>query len=163
VEPELIQRSAQPYVSITSLARMGQLGIQLGPKIGEVFGWLAARGTAPAGPPFWKYNVIDMDGDMEVEVGVPTADHLDGDEQVQPHVLPAGHYVLAHHVGHPDTLEDATRQLLEWGEANGITWDVADSPDGDRWVARVEEYLSNPDDEPDMDKWRTNLIFKVAD
>ena len=25
------------------------------------------------GPPFWKYNVVDMDRGLEVEVGVPVA------------------------------------------------------------------------------------------
>jgi effector-binding domain-containing protein len=163
VEPEVIQRSAQPYMSITNSVRMGQLGEQLPPQIGEIFGWLAARRAAPAGPPFWKYNVIDMAGEMEVEVGVPTVDEVLGDERVRPHVLPAGRYAVAHHIGHPDSLEEATRELLEWGEAHGIAWDIARSDEGDRWAARVEEYLSSPEDEPDMEKWQTNLIFKVAD
>jgi effector-binding domain-containing protein len=163
VEPEVIQRSAQPYVSITNSVRMGQLGEQLPPQIGEIFGWLAVRRVAPAGPPFWKYNVIDMAGEIEVEVGVPTADDVLGDDRVQPHVLPAGSYAFAQHVGHPDSLEDATRELLEWGEVHGITWDTTSSDEGDRWIARVEEYLSSPVDEPDMEKWQTNLIFKVAD
>jgi effector-binding domain-containing protein len=163
VEPEVIQRSALTYVSITNSVRMGELGDQLPPQIGEIFGWLAARGVASAGPPFWKYNVIDMAGEMEVEVGVPTADDVLGDERVHSHVLPAGSYAFAHHVGHPDTLEEATRVLLEWGDAHGIAWDTTRSDEGDRWAARVEEYLSSPEDEPDMEKWQTNLIFKVAD
>jgi effector-binding domain-containing protein len=104
-----------------------------------------------------------MIGGMEVEVGVPTAADALGDDRVQSHVLPAGRYAFVQHVGHPDTLEDATRQLLEWGEAEGVAWDIAKSDEGDRWAARVEEYLSNPADEPDMEKWVTNLIFKVAD
>jgi effector-binding domain-containing protein len=163
VEPEVIQRSTQPYVSITNSVRMGQLGEVLPPQIGEIFDWLSARGVAPAGPPFWKYNVIDMIGEMEVEVGVPTADDVLGDERVRPHVLPAGSYAFVQHVGHPDTWEDATGELLEWGEAHGISWDIASSDEGVRWAARVEEYLSSPVEEPDMDKWLTNLIFKVAD
>jgi effector-binding domain-containing protein len=163
MEPEVIQRSAQPYVSITNSVRMGQLGELLPPQIGEIFGWLAARGVAPAGPPFWKYTVIDMTGEMEVEVGVPTGEGVAGDDRVDPHVLPAGRYVFVQHVGHPDTLEEATRALLEWGEAHGIAWDITSSDAGDRWAARVEEYLTGPEDEPDMDKWLTNLIFKVAD
>jgi effector-binding domain-containing protein len=163
VEPEVIQRSTQPYVSITNSVRIGQLGEQLPPQIGEIFDWLAAREMAPAGPPFWKYNVIDMAGQMEVEVGVPTAEVVAGDERVQPRELPAGWYAFVQHVGHPDSLEDATRELLEWGEAHGITWDTTSSDEGDRWVARVEEYLSSPVDETDMERWRTNLLFKVAD
>ena len=74
LKPQLVSRDVQPYASITNEVPMGSLGEQLPPQIGEVFGWLAARGIQPAGPPFWKYNRIDMEGDLEVEVGVPTAE-----------------------------------------------------------------------------------------
>jgi len=166
VEPEVIQRSAQPYVSITTSVRMDQLAEVLGPQIGEVFGWLAARGVDPAGPPFWKYNVIDMAGESEIEVGVPTADQVSGDGRVQSYVLPAGRYAFVQHVGHPGLLEDATRALLEWAEERGLSWDIvpsAASAAGVRWVARVEEYLTDPVEQPDMEQWQTNLIFKLAD
>jgi hypothetical protein len=33
----------------------------------------AARGVAPAGPPFWKYNVVDMQRELEVKAGVAVA------------------------------------------------------------------------------------------
>jgi effector-binding domain-containing protein len=166
VEPEVIQRAVQPYVSITNSVRMGQLGELLPPQTGELLGWLSARGVAPDGPPFWKYNVIDMAGESEIEVGVPTADQVSGDGRVQSDVLPAGRYAFVQHVGHPDSLEDATRALLEWAEERGLSWDVvpsAASAAGVRWVARVEEYLTDPAEQPDMEQWQTNLIFKLAD
>ena len=34
--------------------------------------WLAERDVPPVGLPFWKYNVIDMEQEMEVEVGAPS-------------------------------------------------------------------------------------------
>ena len=163
VKPEMVSREAQPYVSITNLVPMGQLGEQLPPQIGEVFGWLAARGIQPAGPPFWKYNRIDMDGDLEVEVGVPTAEEISGDSRVRGHLLPGGNYVLAEHVGHPDKLVDATGELLEWASDHGLRWDVSESAEGERWAVRLEEYLSDPMSQPDMNRWQTNLIFKLAD
>jgi len=163
LKPELVSREVQPYASITNEVPMGSLGEQLPPQIGEVFGWLAARGIQPAGPPFWKYNRIDMEGDLEVEVGVPTAEQVAGDERVQGHLLPGGDYVVAEHVGHPDKLVGATGELLDWARANGLRWDMSESTDGEIWAARVEEYLSDPISQPDMDKWQTNLIFKLAD
>jgi hypothetical protein len=33
----------------------------------------------------------------------------------------------------------------------------------ERWAARLEEYLSDPADQPDMNQWVTNLAFKLAD
>jgi hypothetical protein len=55
----------------------------------KVFGWLHERDIPAAGPPFWKYNVIDMDRLLEVEVGVPVAAAVDGDDRVLAGMLPA--------------------------------------------------------------------------
>ena len=163
LNPEVVSREAQPYVSITSSVAMARLGEQLVPLHDEVFGWLAANGVQPAGPPFWKYNKIDMERELEVEVGVPTAVQISGDDRVQGRLLPAGNYVMAQHVGHPDRLVDATGELLDWARAKGLSWDMAESSDGERWAARLEEYLTDPISQPEMDKWRTNLLFKLAD
>ena len=60
VTPEIIDRAEQPYVAIRAEVTMQQLA-GLGRRIGEVFGWLEAHDLAPAGPPFFRYNVIDME------------------------------------------------------------------------------------------------------
>ena len=44
----------------------------------------------------------------------------------------------------------------------GLTWDRSDGAEGEQWVARLEFYLTDPDDEPDMNKWETELAFRVA-
>jgi hypothetical protein len=35
--------------------------------------------------------------------------------------------------------------------------------EGERWGARVETYLTDPEVEPDMSKWVTELAFRLAD
>lgn len=162
-EPRIVERAAQPYVAITASVPMTRMAATLPPLNGEVFGWLEARGIAPAGPPLWKYNLIDMDGDLEIEVGVPVADKAAGDDRVRCGVLPAGRYATLRHVGHPDELVDATAALLRWADGEGLRWDVADSPAGERWAARLEVYLTDPQEEPDLTKWETDLVFKLAD
>ena len=160
--PVEVEREEQPYVAITSTVSMGQLGEVLPPLIPEVLGWAAEAGLTPVGPPFWKYNVIDMAAGLEVEVGVPVDRPASGDGRVHSGVLPGGRYVLAHHVGHPDTLEQATAELLAWADSRGLSWDVRHVNGEERWVARLEEYLNGPDDQPDMDKWETDLVFRLA-
>ena len=127
-----------------------------------MFGWLGAHGHEPVGPPFWKYNVIDMDAELDVEVGVPVATVVAGDDVVGAGVLPAGKYVTVVHTGPPADLEDATRELLEWADAQGLTWDVTTGEDGEHWTARLEEYLTDPAQEPDQAKWQTRLAFRLA-
>ena len=35
--------------------------------------------------------------------------------------------------------------------------------DGERWGGRLEIYLTDPAQEPDMSKWVTQLAFRLAD
>jgi effector-binding domain-containing protein len=160
--PEIVERPAQPYVAIARSVTMAELGDALPPLISDVFAWLGARGHEPAGAPFWKYDVIDMERELTVEVGVPVATEVPGDDRVGAGVLPAGRYVTVVHTGPPETLEDATRELLEWADAQGLTWDVTTADDGEHWTSRLEEYLTDPAEEPNRAKWQTRLAFRLA-
>lgn len=162
-EPRIEERSEQPYAAITVRVTINEIATVVPPLIGEVFGWIEARGVAPAGPPFWKYNVIDMDRELEIEAGVGVAAPVSGDDRVRIGTLPAGRYATVEHEGHPDTLLAATTALLDWAEQRDLKWDVTEDGADARWTARLEFYLSDPAVEPDMDKWVTQLAFRLAD
>ena len=133
--PTLQQRPDQPYAAIKVLVTMAELGDVVPPLNDEVFRWLADHGGIPAGPPFWKYNVIDMDRELELEAGVAVDAPITGDNRVIAGTLPAGTYATLLHVGHPATLLGATEALLEWGAAEGLRWDRwSIGADGERWV-----------------------------
>ncbi|HEY1487887.1 MAG TPA: GyrI-like domain-containing protein, partial [Micromonosporaceae bacterium] len=99
-EPTIVQRAAQPYVAITERVTMSDIGTVLPDLHPQVGAWLSERSMRPDGSPFWKYDVIDMQGTMEVEVAVPIADVVEGDERVRAGLLPAGQYVTATFTGH---------------------------------------------------------------
>jgi effector-binding domain-containing protein len=160
--PHIADRAEQPYAAISGLVTMAGIG-PLAQRTGEVFGWLAARGIAPAGPPFLRYNVIDMERELDIEAGVPIAAPAEGDEHVKVDTLPAGRYVVMNHIGSPDTLIGAVDRLLSWADSQDLTWDSADTPVGDRWGCRLEILLTDPDEQPDMTKWETQLAFRLAD
>ncbi|WP_144712848.1 GyrI-like domain-containing protein [Curtobacterium pusillum] len=163
--PEIQERPAADYAAIAADVTMETMADVLPPLTPRLAEYLAKRGLEPCGPPFWRYRVIDMTGVLRVEVGFPLAAELD--EQVDmpgdvvSGVLPAGTYVTTMHVGAPDELLDATSALLAWGDDAGLEWDRTTEPDGDHWTCRLEEYLSDPADEPDQTKWRTRLAFKT--
>ena len=161
--PEIVTRPEQPYAAIRVRVSMADLAAVVPPLNQEVFAWLGKQGTPPAGAPFWKYNVIDMAGKLEIEAGVPVAAAVAGDDRVISGVLPAGRYATLTHVGHPSELVAATGALLDWGAEQGLTWDMSPSENGDRWGARLEFYLTDPAEEPDMSKWQTQLAFRLAD
>jgi effector-binding domain-containing protein len=161
--PEIVTRPEQPYAAIRVRVSMADLAAVVPPLNQEVFAWLGGRGAAPAGAPFWKYNVIDMAAKLEIEAGVPVAAAVAGDARVVTGVLPAGRYATLMHVGHPSELVAATKALLDWAAEQGLTFDVTPGEDGDRWAGRLENYLTDPRQEPDMSKWVTELAFKLAD
>jgi len=154
-EPKLVARNKQHYVGIRKQVPMTELGSVLPPLTGEVFAWLGKKGLEPAGAPFWRYLVVDMERKLEVDVGVPIVESVQGECQIISDILPAGTYAMMLHTGHPDELEEAAARLLAWAEGKGIRWKVA----GDRWAGRVEWYYSDPEIEPDMTKWETELAF----
>jgi len=161
-EPTVVERKPQPYVAIKVLATMEELGRVVPPLNGEVFGWLADHGAQPSGPPFWKYNVIDMERQLELEAGVAVEQSLAGDGRVLAGTLPGGSYATLVHTGPPDQLIAATGALLDWGKAQGLTWDRYDGAEGEHWGARLEFYLTDPADEPDINNWVTELAFRLA-
>jgi effector-binding domain-containing protein len=160
--PQIVTRAEQPYVAIRGQVTMAEIG-PFASRTGEVFAWLGARGLAPAGAPFLKYNVIDMMRQLEIEAGVPVAAAADGDGEVTSGVLPAGRYATVTHVGHPSELMGVTKALLDWAAEQGLTWDMSPDGDGERWASRLEISLTDPREEPDMSKWATQLAFRLAD
>ena len=40
---------------------------------------------------------------------------------------------------------------------------MTETPAGERWTSRLEWYLTDPAQEPDMTKWQTELAFRLAD
>ena len=160
--PEVTERAEQPYVAVKVQVTMQTISA-IADRFPEVFGWLGAHGIASAGAPFLKYDAIDMARELEIEAGVSVAAPAGGDGDVFSGVLPAGRYATLTHVGHPSGLYDATARLLEWASEQGLAFDMSERDGTGQWACRLEIYLTDPGQEPDMDKWETQLAFKLAD
>lgn len=157
----IVERAAQPYRGITRHITMTTFN-EIADRLPDVFGWLAERGVEWVDAPFFRYHVVDMDGQLEIEAGVPVPPNSAipaSDEDVKAGTLPAGRYVVTTHVGHPDQLVRVTAELLAWAEEHGEAFDQS----GDHWAARLEFYRTDPAVEPDMNKWEVELAFKLAD
>ncbi|MFJ2738959.1 GyrI-like domain-containing protein [Streptomyces sp. NPDC087440] len=161
-EPEIVECGEQPYAGVRRRVRRDHFA-PVADRIPELIGWLAARGTEPAGGPFLRYNVIGTDGELEVEAGVPVAVAPEPEGDVRAGVLPAGRYATLTHVGHPDELAGVTEELIAWAGARGLEWDMTEAGDGEHWVGRTETFLTDPRVEPDLNKWQTRLAIRLAD
>lgn len=161
-EPKPEQRSEQPYVSIPIKATLREWG-QVNALVEETLGWLGRNGTPPAGAPFFRHRVIgSMDEKFELEVGFPLAEPVPGDGRVVAGAKPAGTYVVLMHDGHPDGISNSHLELIRWAEGAGITLAKSDNAGTTVWEAMFESYLTNPDDEPDLNRWQTELVYLVS-
>ena len=174
VEPSVVERAEQPYAGIAKVITMKTFDL-VADRIPELFGWLGAHGLAATEAPFLRFNVIDMERELAVEAGVPiaaeaaaaateaAARQAEAGDAIFVGLLPAGRYVAATHVGHPDELVGVTAEVLSWAAGHGLTWDAWETPDGTAWACRLTVTKTNPALEPDPNKWETELLFRLAD
>ncbi|NYF17767.1 effector-binding domain-containing protein [Microbacterium sp. AK009] len=113
---------------------------------------LAEQGVAPIGPPFGKYYGVP-DTAVDVEAGFPVAGTVRPLGNVSPGVLPAGPVAEAMHVGPYDTMDQTYAAVQRHCAAVGMT------PGPVSW----EQYLSDPEAEPDPTRWRTLIRWPVVE
>lgn len=162
-EPRLEQRDERPYVAIRREVTRRELGTALPPLNDEVFRWLAARGVAPAGAPFFRYLAVDMEGEgrFVVDVGVPIKASVPGDGGITSGAFPAGRYAVLVNTGPYDDLVGAHGALHAWMAEGGIT--VQPAEDGRGPAAMIESYETDPAEEADPQKWETEIAYLVAE
>ncbi|MEU6079552.1 GyrI-like domain-containing protein [Streptomyces sp. NPDC047108] len=158
----IVERPEQSYVAVRKAVTMTTIG-EIADRLPEIFGWLAARGVQPAGPPFFRYRLIDMDRKLDIEAGFPVATAPETEGDLYADVLPAGRYVTVTHIGHPDRLRDVHASLLDWAARHDLRWDMAETGEGEEWGCRLEIYRTDPREQPDMNAWETEVAFRLAD
>jgi effector-binding domain-containing protein len=162
-EPEIQARAAQHYVAIPVTVTMDSLAAAVDEGFPQLFGWLAGQGLALAGPPFIRYLVIDMAGELRIELAAPLAAPVAASGRVQPGTLPAGRYVVLRHTGPYDGLVASNAALQRWARERGIEFDIENTADGSAWRGRAEHYLTDPRQEPDPAKWETDVAYLIRE
>jgi effector-binding domain-containing protein len=99
-----------------------------------------------AGPPFARFTFL---GDqVAIEAGFPVGQEIAGQGRVQPSRLPDGPAVVTTHYGRYENLEDAYAAARRWLATHGR------APTGAHW----EVYYTDPAEEPDSSRWRTDVV-----
>ena len=158
-EPKIEHRDEQHTAAIRVHVAPHEIGEVVPPLCDEVLAWLKDKDITPAGPPYFRYLVIDMDEELFMEAGVAVESPVEGDDRVSAEHFPSGLYATAVHKGHPDELEASTAELLQWATDNSIEWQMGQTAQGEAWVARTEFHLTDAEAEPDMNNWETELAF----
>jgi GyrI-like small molecule binding domain len=158
--PKVEKRPALPYVGIRIVTPFrGMLGIR-DELLEEVKSSVKRSGVDVVGFGFLRLHVVDMRGDMDIEVGLLTREPIMLEGRVRPGVLPAGRYATLSYKG---AGTGANRALIDWARESGLAFDRQDVPEGDRFACRYEAYLTDPAQEPHKKKWTIELAFKLVD
>lgn len=147
---EVVEQTSRPTLIVRTRTPMERLPEVLGPAWGQIMTYAGKVGAAPSGPPFVAYHNTDMQ-DLDLEIGLPFAQALGGEGDVQPGALPAGTAVETVHVGPYDRIGDAYEALEAWLKEHGR------APAGPPY----EHYLNDPEEVP-PGELRTQIVWPVA-
>lgn len=156
--PTLVRRKAQPYAAIRQETKIPFQTV-ISKTLPKVEKWLGKRGLGH-GPMLIKYDFIKMP-ELTLQIGFLLDEPLEGDDVVTCGVLPAGKYATLTYWGHYRNLRDVTGMLINWAWDHNVAWDADETPGGDAFASRFELYPNGPQDEPDPDKWETQIWIKT--
>lgn len=145
---EIIELKERPTAAIRFRTPVSELPNMMGQVYGEIAGYMGKNGIQFAGPPFAMYYNMDMDN-LDVEIGFPVMERIEGEGRVQPGTLPGGKMATAKHSGPYATIETAYNALTAFVKEKGLTADEG---------CMYEEYLNSPEDTP-PEKLETNIYF----
>lgn len=159
MEPRLVARDVQLYLAIPTQVMLSEWG-QASVLTEEVLHWHQTHDVPDTPSPFFRYRVLgDMDNPFHLEVGWTVPEPPAGDERVNP----GGRYVSTVHHGHPDRPAEAIARMDAWLDEHGMAWDINHEAEIDFWAAWFAVYLTNPAEQPDMEQWTIELLWKVTD
>jgi effector-binding domain-containing protein len=116
-ECELVERPAQPVLSIRTHTAMQNLPQVLGQAYAAIEQYLAQVGQPPAGAPFAAYYNFDMQN-LDIEIGFPVAGQIPGQDEIRLSEIPGGKLLTCLHTGPYDKSMGAYEAMQQWLQAN---------------------------------------------
>lgn len=128
VQPRLI-------AAIRVTTSRSNIGDEIASGFGALMGVLSGEGVGPSGPPFVVYHdVIDAETVGDIEIGMPIAGAISGDDTVYSRELEGGAMAITVHRGPYQEIESAYKSLMGWIPEHG--YEIAGPP--------REIYLNDP-------------------
>lgn len=155
--PTVERRDAFDYLGIEVRASLRDWS-EVNACVPELLAWMEDRGVRAAGAPFYRIvRAGSVDEPFEVVVGVPVDGEDPGDERVSRSTMPAGVYATYLLTAWFDEVWQVHDSVNRWLEREGRTLDTED----DAFVAFYEQYLTDPQSEPDPDRQQTFVAYKL--
>jgi effector-binding domain-containing protein len=157
-EPHIILQQDRSYIGIRVSAPYSNMFSVVDIKFKQLKDYLKANNVINQGPFFLRYCVINMAGEMELEVGV--IGHYNNHEEIdiKKGVLPGGLYATLIYKGLGLA---ANKHLLNWIEQNNHIIQKQSHKYGDDFACRYEAYLTDQKIEPRKKQWDIELSIKI--
>ncbi len=139
----------------------------IGERVGEVFDDVEARlrdaHVDVTGAGLLRYTtvsrhetfVVDVAFEVPVETAVPPG--------LRAHTLPGGLYAVARQYGAYSWIGGLTKELMDWGDHQGLDYAMVPSPAGDAWESWFEAYPDPPIMGPEGLEGPVEIGLKLAD
>ena len=141
----------EPFAGVRGTYRISDLAGVMGREFGRIMAAIASQGVSPAGGALTVYHAWTEDA-VDAEIAFTIEGDFAPQEDVKPGMLPGGKVAFTVHVGPYDQIGAAYEAIQQHAEANGLI--LADM----MW----ERYLTDPADEPDLNKHVTEVFWPLA-
>ena len=147
---EVVELKPQPVIVIETDVAPPALGEALARILPTVHGFASAHDTPVTGMPFMRY--LAMTDRFRIEAGMPVAEPVAGEGEIECRQLPGGRAATTLFVGPYDRVGEAWDAIYAWCDARGIErryggWDVYENDPaeaGDPSGYRTRLYLPLP-------------------
>lgn len=140
---------AQPVAFQKGSGGAGEIPRVLASILPDVMKHIEANGGKPAGPPFTHY--LSMGESIELEAGIPLKETISASGDIEIGALPGGAVLRTEHIGPYDKLPQAYKALANYVESHDL----------DAGETIWEYYWTDPGEEPDPEKWRTEIFLAL--
>ncbi len=149
-DPRIVEVPAQAAAGIHLTIPAMEMGKYMDPAINEIIQVLSDQGQRPAGALF-SYHLRRPSDTFDFEIAFPVAAEFDPKGRVRKIERPAARVARTVYTGPYEGLVSGWKALEKWAREQKL------NESGRFW----ESYLTNPDQEPDPRKWRTELNWIV--
>ncbi len=139
------------FLSIRDTVKQNEMNNIHGKLYAEINTFMDSKGIVSQAAPlviyhFWSDSIVDL------EAGIPVKDStLEGNGRIKLNKISKSYVVTAIHYGSYDRLPETYFGINEWMRKNKVT--ITGVP----W----EVYVTDPDSEPNPNKWETAIYFPV--
>lgn len=148
VEPVILPESV--FAGIKKNVKWENIGVEMGNMYQQISAFIQQNNLTIADMPLAIYHSMNEDN-MEIECGIPVTEPFESKAGINCGKRAAGKYAYAIHVGSYETLEQTHTTIQKWISDHGFT--ISGGP--------VEVYLTDPQSEPNPEKWVTNIYYPL--